>query len=50
MALFKKVSAATLALLISASTISASAAGSKILLTSRIGDADNNGSVNIETS
>ncbi len=46
MALFKKVSAATLALLISASTISASAAGSKILLTSRIGDADNNGSVN----
>ncbi len=46
MALFKKVSAATLALLISASTISASAAGSGILLTSRIGDADNNGSVN----
>ncbi len=46
MAFFKKVSAATLALLISASTVSASAAGTKILLSSRIGDADNNGSIN----
>jgi len=47
MALFKKVSAATLALLISASAISVSAAGTNpVLLTSRIGDADNNGSVN----
>jgi len=46
MALFKKVSAATLALLMTASAVSASAAGTKILLTSEIGDADNNGAIN----
>ncbi|MGN0581767.1 MAG: dockerin type I domain-containing protein, partial [Oscillospiraceae bacterium] len=46
MALFKKVSAATLALLMSASTVTASAANEKILLSSSYGDADNNGVVN----
>ncbi|MDD6081365.1 MAG: dockerin type I domain-containing protein, partial [Oscillospiraceae bacterium] len=46
MALFKKVSAATLALLMSASAVTASAASEKILLSSSYGDADNNGVVN----